>query len=313
MRILLFLFLLFTVACQPTVQKMEIFLLKQKKIQVPAVSGLEVYGDKLLMISDNTEGISICDFSGNVLQTISLEKDESPTRIFEKKHKADYEACSIITKDNSDFFLLIGSGSKKENRSKAKLISLNEGFKIKNFDLEEFYTFLRSECNIEMSDFNIEALAYFDRKLYFFNRATNEIFVLKMTSFFDFLKDEKDEVKFKRYRMEIDPIEGVFAGVSGATITPDGIVIITTSAEGTADWYNDGEITGSSIGCFHLSELQSTFKVETKILKDNDNILKSKIESVTVNSVDQHKALLFLVSDNDGADSELFEVEILFD
>ncbi len=290
---------------------MEVRLVKQEKIKVPAVSGLEVYGDKLFMVSDNTEGLSICDFSGNLLETISLEKDGLPTQIVEKKHKSDYEACTVLSKENIDYLLLVGSGSKKENRDKAKLIDLNYGFGIKNYDLQEFYSLLRSEFEIDLEDFNIEALAYFDNKIYFFNRGTNEIFALKKSSFFDFLNGEKDKVKLKRYKMHLDPINEVFAGVSGATITPDGIVIITASAERTGDWYNDGEVVGSSIGWFHLSEIQSNFKVKNQVLKDGDFVLKSKIESVAIHSIDHNKAKLFLVSDNDGTESELFYIELL--
>jgi hypothetical protein len=290
---------------------MEVRLLKQKKIKVPAVSGLEVYGDRLLMISDNTEGLSVCDLSGNLLETIALENEFSPTQIIEKKHKSDYEACTIISKENSDYLLLVGSGSKKENRNKAELISLTDNFKIKNYDLGEFYEFILSESAIDIGDFNIEALAYYDNKLYFFNRGTNEIFVVKKSAFFDFLKKQNTEIKYKKYKMDIESIEGFFTGVSGATITAEGIVIITASAERTGDWYNDGEIVGSSIGWFHLSEMQSNFKVKTELLKNGDVVLRSKIESVAVHSIDQNKAKLFLVSDNDGAESELFYIELL--
>ncbi len=113
---------------------MEVRLLKQKKIKVPAVSGLEVYGDRLLMISDNTEGLSVCDLSGKLLETIVLEKEASPTQIKEKKYKSDYEACTILSIENNDYLLLVGSGSKKENRNKAKLISLSDNYKLQNFD-----------------------------------------------------------------------------------------------------------------------------------------------------------------------------------
>jgi hypothetical protein len=290
---------------------MEIRILKQKKIKVPAVSGLEIYGDRLLMISDNTEGLSFCDLSGNLLETIALDIDGMPTQIVEKKYKSDYEACTVLSKENNDYLLLVGSGSKKENRNKAKLISLSDNYKFQNLDLDEFYDYLRTQNEIELSEFNVEALAYYDNKLYFFNRGTNEIFVVKKSAFFDFLKVEKTEMEFKKFKMEIQPIEGLFTGISGATITADGIVIITASAERTEDWYNDGEIVGSSIGWFHLSEMQSNFKVKTQVLKNGDVFLRSKIESVAVHSIDQNKAKLFLVSDNDGAESELFYIELL--
>lgn len=313
MRKLVLLLALYTIACQNIIKQMDFSIIKQKKIEVPAVSGLEVYGDKLLMISDNTEGLSICNLSGNLIETIALKKgDEFPSKVLEKKEKSDYEACTIISKENEEYLFLIGSGSKKENRNKAKLISLTDNYKVKNFDLEKFYDFLRSKFDIDLVDFNIEALAYHDNKLYFFNRGKNEIFVVKKSAFFDFLEGEKQNFKFNRHKMNLNAIDGLFAGVSGATITSNGIVIITASAERTSDWYNDGEIVGSSVGWFRLSEMQSEFKVNTQILKENGIVLKTKIESVAVHTNDQHKAKLLLVSDNDGADSELFNMDILF-
>jgi hypothetical protein len=313
MRKLVLLLALYTIACQNTIKQMDFSIIKQKKIEVPAVSGLEVYGDKLLMISDNTEGLSICNLSGNLIETIALKKgDEFPSQVLEKKEKSDYEACTIISKENEEYLFLIGSGSKKENRNKAKLISLTDNYKVKNFDLEKFYDLIRSEFDIDLVDFNIEALAYHDNKLYFFNRGTNEIFIVKKSAFFDYLEGEKQNFKFNRHKMNLNAIDGLFAGVSGATITSNGIVIITASAERTSDWYNDGEIVGSSVGWFHLSEMQSEFKVNTQILKENGIVLKTKIESVAVHTNDQHKAKLLLVSDNDGADSELFNMDILF-
>jgi len=313
MRKLVLLLALYTIACQNIIKQMDFSIIKQKKIEVPAVSGLEVYGDKLLMISDNTEGLSICNLSGNLIETIALKKgDEFPSQVLEKKEKSDYEACTIISKENEEYLFLIGSGSKKENRNKAKLISLTDNYKVKNFDLEKFYDFLRSKFDIDLVDFNIEALAYHDNKLYFFNRGKNEIFVVKKSAFFDFLEGEKQNFKFNRHKMNLNAIDGLFAGVSGATITSNGIVIITASAERTSDWYNDGEIVGSSVGWFRLSEMQSEFKVNTQILKENGIVLKTKIESVAVHTNDQHKAKLLLVSDNDGADSELFNMDILF-
>jgi len=313
MRKLVLLLALYTIACQNIIKQMDFSIIKQKKIEVPAVSGLEVYGDKLLMISDNTEGLSICNLSGNLIETIALKKgDEFPSKVLEKKEKSDYEACTIISKENEEYLFLIGSGSKKENRNKAKLISLTDNYKVKNFDLEKFYDFLRSKFDIDLVDFNIEALAYHDNKLYFFNRGKNEIFVVKKSAFFDFLEGEKQNFKFNRHKMNLNAIDGLFAGVSGATITSNGIVIITASAERTSDWYNDGEIVGSSVGWFRLSEMHSEFKVNTQILKENGIVLKTKIESVAVHTNDQHKAKLLLVSDNDGADSELFNMDILF-
>jgi hypothetical protein len=111
---------------------MKVVLNNFKKITVSAASGVEVYKNNLYLISDNTEGISVCDFNGNLQKLIPLSETISSETILEKKYKSDYEACTIISRNNSDFILLIGSGSKKEHRNGAKLVSLAESNRVLN-------------------------------------------------------------------------------------------------------------------------------------------------------------------------------------
>jgi hypothetical protein len=291
---------------------MKVIILNHDKLAVSAASGLEVYKNNLYIISDNTEGISVCDFKGNLQKAILLDPNISPQKVFEKKFKSDYEACSVISRNNSDFMLLIGSGSKKEHRNSAKLVSLAGSNHVETFDLEAFYEEFRKKAHIKLEDFNLEALAYYDQKLYFFNRGTNEIISLKQNSFFDFIHGELTDLKIKKYRIELNDINGAKSGISGATISENGIVLFCASAEETNDWYNDGEIVGSSIGWFHINEMEKHFQVFTQPLVLNGNIIKTKIESLAIEFIDDEKAKLFLVADNDVLDSELFNIEVIF-
>ncbi len=303
---------LFVLSCQNSSKKMEVFILNHKKISVSAASGVEVYKENLYMISDNTEGISICDFNGNLQRVIALKASISSDKVIEKKFKSDYEACTIISRNNSDFLLLVGSGSKKEFRNKAKLVSLSDGNNVETLDLEDFFQEFKDKAHINDDDFNLEALAYFDQKLYFFNRGTNEIISLKQDSFFDFIYGESTELKIKKYRIELDDIKGVKSGISGATICENGVVLFCASAEETKDWYNDGQILGSSIGWFHINDLEKHFNVSTQPIMENGKEIKTKVESLAVEFINDEKAKLFLVSDNDGLDSELFNIEVYF-
>jgi predicted HTH domain antitoxin len=287
---------------------MKVVLNNFKKITVSAASGVEVYKNNLYLISDNTEGISVCDFNGNLQKLISLSETISSEKILEKKYKSDYEACTIISRNNSDFILLIGSVSKKEHRNGAKLVSLAESNRVETFDLEAFYEELRKKAHIKLEDFNLEALAYFEHKLYFFNRGSNEIISLNQVAFFDFIYGETTDFKITKYLVELDGINGAKAGISGASITSNGIVVFTASAEDTADWYEDGEIVGSSIGYFYVSAMEKKFKVNSVPIAQNEKIIKTKIESVAIESFDEEKVSLFLVSDNDGKASELFQI-----
>jgi hypothetical protein len=292
---------------------MEVVILKHHKLPVSAASGVEVYNDQLYVISDNTEGISVCNLEGELLFVIPLSDEVAPHEIIEKKHKSDYEACSIISRNNSDYILLIGSGSTRTNRNKAKLVSLAERNKVETFDLTRFYKELRKKSKISIYDFNLEALAEYDGNFYFFNRGTNEIISMKQVAFFYFIHDESDEFQIKKFGIELDAIDGASAGFSGAEIANNGMLVFTASAEETTDWYNDGAIAGSSIGFFPISELGEQGKIKTIPLQVDGNIVKTKIESVAIQFIDSQKANLFLVSDNDGSDSELFEVMLYFD
>ncbi len=313
MRRFTLLFFFFSFACQNNSHKLKVVILNHDKLAVSAASGVEVYKNSLYLISDNTEGISVCNYEGKLSKLIPLTYEIPADQVIEKKNKSDYEACTIISRNKSDYLLLVGSGSKRENRNKAKLVSLTKESFIENYNLEDFYQALRDEAHISSEDFNIEALAYYDNKLYFFNRGTNEILSLKQSAFFDFVNGESNQFKLKKYKIELEEINGAKVGISGATIAENGIVVFCASAEQTSDWYNDGEIVGSSIGWFHISDLEKHFSVASIPLSKNGNVINTKIESVAIDSIDDKKARLFLVSDNDGLDSEIFEVDLYID
>ncbi len=313
MRFLINVLLLTAFSCQNSDNHMKIEILKSQILPVSAASGAEFYKDHLYVISDNTEGISICDLKGNLTELISLSEGYSADEVIEKKHKSDYEACTLISRNHSDYLLIVGSGSKKENRTKAKLVSLDGSKKVENFDLADFYEKMRNECQIKFDDFNIEALAAYDNKLFFFNRGTNQILIVKERDFFHFFELEDKDFKCKLIQLELDKIDGVSAGISGASISEDGLLVISASAEETDNWYDDGEIAGSSIGIIQISDLEKNNRIQMISLKKKGQFLKTKIESVAIQSIDDKKAKLFLVSDNDGKASELFQVELLFD
>lgn len=291
---------------------MKVKIKHHHEIVVSAASGAEVFNKHLYIISDNTEGVSVCDLNGKRLKTIPLSENICSERIVAKKIKSDYEACSIITRNNIDYLLIISSGSKKQHRNKAKLVNLTSNYSVESLEIETFFEVLRVKSGIAFEDFNIEALAFYDDTLYFCNRGGNQIIALNQEMFFAFVKNENKELKIETYKVEIDEINGVKAGISGASISESGLFILSVSAEQTTDWYNDGEVIGSALCCFHVSDLKEKFNINSHPLSFQGELLKTKIESVTIESMDDEKANLFLVSDNDGKDSELLEVTLYF-
>lgn len=283
---------------------MKINILNTFELKVPAVSGMEFYEGKLWMISDNANEISICDQQGNlieVLHSTNLEINQ-----LAKKDKSDFEASSIVFYKDTAFLLVIGSGSTELNRNQAKLFALNSTLTLQ-FDLWPFYAQIRKALNIELKDWNIEALACFEERLFFFNRGTNTLFEVNQIVFFDFLEQKSNQLVCKSYQLNIGQLNGFDLGISGATIDELGVFYCTASAENTSDWYNDGEIIGSVITTFKVEELKSKMDLDFELFTMNDTLLPIKLEAICQTN---EKNRFFVASDNDGAASQLYEILI---
>jgi len=85
----------------------------------------------------------------------------------------------------------------------------------------------------------------------------------------------------------LDKIDGVSAGISGASISEDGLLVISASAEETDNWYDDGEIAGSSIGIIQISDLE----------KNNSKKIKYFIQVNIGNEIQKNGINISLVSD----------------
>lgn len=284
---------------------MEIKLLNKYNLVVPSVSGMEYFNENLYFISDNSDTISKCNLKGELIEILGSETLEF--KIVAKKDKADYEAATLLTLNSEKYLLIIGSGSTLKNRNQAKLFSLTNK-KQTSFDLLPFYEKCRSELNISQEDWNIEALAYFADKLYFFNRGTNTIIEVNQNEFLNFLTNPKSIIFLRSIQLEIGKLDGISLGISGVTTDSLGNFYFTASAEDTSDWYNDGKIIGSAIGSFHFSQLAENLKLTPTPFTNNGKLIPTKLEAICKVSENN----FFVASDNDGEASELFEIEINF-
>jgi hypothetical protein len=170
-----------------------------------------------------------------------------------------------------------------------------------------FYEKCRSELSISQEDWNIEALARFDSKLFFFNRGRNTIIEVNQNEFLNFLTNPKSIISLRFIQLEIGKLVGISLGISGVTTDSLGNFYFTASAEDTSDWYNDGKIIGSSIGSFHFSQLEENLVLTPTPFTTNGKLIPTKLEAICKVS-ENH---FFVASDNDGEASELFEFEII--
>jgi hypothetical protein len=283
---------------------LQITVLNTYVLKVPAVSGMEFYDGNLWMISDNANELSICNQQGELIQVLhafDLKINQLP-----KKVKSDFEANTILHYNKTPCLLVLGSGSTELNRNQAKLFGLNSTLTLQ-FDLWPFYAQIRKELNIDLKDWNIEALACFEERLFFFNRGTNTLFEVNQTVFFDFLEQKSNQLVCSSYQLNLGQLNGFNLGISGATIDEFGVFYCTASAEDTNDWYNDGAIIGSVVSSFNISELQTQMELRFEPFKVNETLLPIKLEAICQTN---EKNRFFVASDNDGAASKLYEILI---
>jgi hypothetical protein len=107
-----------------------------------------------------------------------------------------------------------------------------------------------------------------------------------------------------------------FAGISGLTyVASKDILLFTASTEGTASTYDDGEISDSYLGWITNFSTKTALKEITadgliNLSDNNQTFKKQKIESVTLQEVQNNTLILHLVADNDNGQSKLFRVRL---
>jgi hypothetical protein len=127
-----------------------------------------------------------------------------------------------------------------------------------------------------------------------------------------YLESDDSFPEFVIIPVNLPEIDGVKAGFSGVDINmKTGEIIFTASVENTADTYNDGEILGSFVGIIDPKKLVNGYKPFCVPVKKHDDILKIKVESVTLLKSKNYKYKIMLVTDSDGGVSEILKGNLI--
>ncbi len=103
-------------------------------------------------------------------------------------------------------------------------------------------------------------------------------------------------------------LENTIAGFSGACVLQDNSgLLFTASLEATSNAYNDGEILGSYIGTIKFNDFDKGIS-NTKPVIVNGEILKTKLEGVSIKSFKNNELKIITVSDNDDGTSWVYEI-----
>ena len=291
----------------PMTQKLQIDL---KTVQVldsvPSASGIALYEDKILVIGDNSPYLYFLNSDYTLLKksqifdTSALVNGEIPKPI-----KPDFEAVELV---DDATLLILGSGSRLPQRGLAVLFDLNSNVPV-SCDISAIYSSLMHLDVMDDFELNLEALASTSEHLYLFNRANNVIFRYLKSELLSAIKTGIIPNAPSVFNFKLPTINGIESGFSGATANVHGTkLIFTSSVENTDNAYDDGEVLGSFVGCIDLeSQLEN---LEFSIVEVNYPQKKLKIESVAILAELESQFELILVTDNDGAPSEIIQATL---
>lgn len=310
-----FLALLLLVACTNNNNIMETKILSRQPIpHVPSASGIELVDSQLYAIGDNSPWLFKLDSQYTISEKWRIFSDEQATSdLIEKKDKPDFEAMTSIRYQGRKALLIFGSGSKLKKRSSLIWVSLGDSVVVQSYSLEKLYKSIIKKTDIGKDELNIEAAVAGKDKLYLLNRGTNTVICYTLDSFVSYIQSGGPVPELTSFKVQLPEVEGIEAGFSGATISPDSAkIIFTASVENTSNWIDDGKILGSFVGIIDLVNTDSRTPVYVSSISQNNSILNIKVESVAFNGFDlQGNMKVLLVTDSDGGISEILELLVM--
>lgn len=289
---------------------MNLVILSRKILPaIPSASGIEVTRNGIFILGDDSPWIFRMNERFEIEEKIQIvDVPSSAEGKIPKKIKPDLEAMTSMESD----LLLFGSGSKSPQRDVMIRMNTSRPYRTEKYSLAEFYNSLCNAANLTRNELNIEAAAIINETLFLFNRGKNRIFKTNTVELLSFLEEKGPIPVSEVFCVTLPSLNNIEAGFSGATISPDSKeIIFTASIENTPNWIDDGEVLGSFVGIFPLSNLKDNFCPDClPVTGKEKNILKIKIESIAVQSTISPNTLhLLLVTDDDKSSSELIEAE----
>ncbi|WP_026461984.1 DUF6929 family protein [Adhaeribacter aquaticus] len=306
---------------------MKAIITKRKLFrEIPSASGMEVVGDKIYVIGDDSPLLYI-------LNQKNL-KIENKVQLFEseffgngripKAFKPDLECLTTLNINDRNYLAAFGSGA-APTRAHCYLIQLPEKpgdvIQIKQYSLQKLYAALQINKDLLAEDLlNIEAAASTSgQKLFLLQRSIatgpNVLLSFDKNELFRHLTDSTSTVPaYQAYYFELPHLSGLSARFSGAYTFADKL-FFTASVENTTDAILDGQILGSFVGTIDLKTLKPTTKpmgLETAlILNEEGEPFIGKVESLAIlEKIGERTYRAIAMTDNDNGASEFLELEI---
>jgi hypothetical protein len=291
-------------------------IINQKHLStLPSSSGVEIVDGKIYVVGDDSPFLFELNKDFSIIAKHKITgNDSTQNGRVPKEIKSDFESMAYFSHKNKKYLAVLSSGSKKITRDSIHIISIRNKQLLRSKNIRQLFEKIGNKAGFSKDDeINMEALAISDSLVIMLQRGNNNenlVVAIDRNSFMDYVfLNKQDLPKFNIYRFQLPVFENTISGFSGACILPNrNGILFTASLEASTDAYSDGEVLGSYVGIIEFKNFEKGI-LQTNLVKNNNEILKTKLEGISLMSVKKNKATLICVSDNDDGTSWIFEIE----
>lgn len=280
-------------------------------VGIGALSGIERVQDALYFIGDDVAYVRKTNLSLHTFENIHLFNQHQNTQPMDKAQKPDIEGMGAAHWQGQNWLLLLGSGS-TERRKSIRRINLDTQQADELYSAENYNFFEQQVIDSNGHELNLEAISADDSQVYIMQRGHLDGqhwgIAFDLNKFFHGVA--LADAFRSRFFLHPPHIDGFASGISGMCTVNTGQMLCTASVETSANSYDDGEILGSFVGWIDLHHGHEHWQLLTDA---QGQALRVKVEGITLLESTPHGLHCWLVTDNDGGDSEVIEVFLMAD
>jgi hypothetical protein len=292
------------------------FILEKSQLldYLPSGSAMTIINDTIYIAGDDSPHLFELNPLWEFREKYLLLNHFSAYQRIPKPIKPDFESLASEETTEGNKLYLFGSGSKSPERDLVVQVSLPQPALILEFSMQSFYARIVEHNGGAAESLNLEGAFISDHKIYFLNRAGNQLISVALNEFKEYLAGRMlaDELSLSFVSFRLPARGNVQAGFSGACPIPGtSKLIFTATLENTDNWIDDGEILGSYLGILDLKSPDKGEPEYIEFITAKEEPFADKLESVAFNGTYVNgDGKLLAIADNDDGSTRLFEFRL---